>query len=312
MKGAPWFKFFPSDFMAGVAEFTGEERGAYISLLCHQWTTGDLPADRMRLERLAGGPVSDAVALKFVPAATEGRVYNVRLESHREEAQRRSIAGSKAVERREAIRSIERASTDDRPKIDRSSTDEAPMHQRLEARGYMLEARGYMLDARDKKEEPKQSGGCKGVKVRKSFAYTEDFEQAWKAWPSERKGEKGAAFKRWNQCVGRPQLARILESIEEHRSKSQKWKDGYCPEMCNWIRDRGFDTTFESLATAKKPHPAQHVNSDLLAYKDYCRQAETMSQSERADLLAKARDTLPKELSGSLSDVIYRLNRGLT
>lgn len=86
----------------------------------------------------------------------------------------------------------------------------------------------------------------------KGFAYSDDFETAWQAWPSVRKGEKGAAFKRWEQCKGRPPLETILASIEAHKAHCQKWIDGFVPEMVNWISGRGFDTDPTPQAEPKR------------------------------------------------------------
>lgn len=45
--------------------FTTEETGAYIRLLCYQWGNGKIPSEKSVLERIAGGPVSEAVLAKF-------------------------------------------------------------------------------------------------------------------------------------------------------------------------------------------------------------------------------------------------------
>ena len=243
MKGAPWFKFYPSDFMAGVAELTSEERGSYISLLCHQWTTGDLPGERMRLERLAGGPVSDAVAGKFVPAKTEGRVYNVRLESHREEAQRRSIAGKTAVDRREE----KRVSADQPPIIDRSSTDEAPMHQRLEARGQRLEDRGE----RSKPETTPQPPARREAIVDDPDAgYPEDFLAFWKAFPAIRKKNKGITLRKWKDARKKRSAEFIMQSLSDHKAFCADWLRGdgkFIPGPEVWLNKGSYDATFDRV-----------------------------------------------------------------
>ena len=88
-------------------------------------------------------------------------------------------------------------------------------------------------------------GDHSGKRARKAFAYSPEFEEAWKAWPANRKGEKGAAFKAWNKCASRPTIESILASIEAHKQHSAKWLDGFNPEMVNWINGRGFDNTFD-------------------------------------------------------------------
>jgi uncharacterized protein YdaU (DUF1376 family) len=81
---------YPGDFLASTAEWTGEERGLYLLLLTHQWSLGSLPADPSRVCRLVGWSPNlfddcwHIVGTKF--QEREGRLYNRRLEEHRERA----------------------------------------------------------------------------------------------------------------------------------------------------------------------------------------------------------------------------------
>jgi uncharacterized protein YdaU (DUF1376 family) len=43
-----WFKFFPQKWMSGTAFMDYEERGLYITLLCHQHQTGRIPEKTIR------------------------------------------------------------------------------------------------------------------------------------------------------------------------------------------------------------------------------------------------------------------------
>lgn len=81
-KSAPWFDFYPERFIAGTAIMELAERGAYITLLCHQWLAGSLPDDPRILARLAGGDVPPAVLEKF-PVCVDGKRRNAKLESVR-------------------------------------------------------------------------------------------------------------------------------------------------------------------------------------------------------------------------------------
>lgn len=44
-----WFKFMPEKFMGGVEYLSMEARGAYITLLCKQFTSGNIPDKSIRL-----------------------------------------------------------------------------------------------------------------------------------------------------------------------------------------------------------------------------------------------------------------------
>ena len=83
---APAFQFYPDDFLGGTMILSQDEVGAYIRLLCHQWTRGALPADPAKLRRLAGGPVSEEVLAKF-DKGEDGQLRNGRMEAVRAKLQ---------------------------------------------------------------------------------------------------------------------------------------------------------------------------------------------------------------------------------
>ena len=79
----PAFQFYADDFIAGVADMTQAEVGAYIMLLAHGWNTQGLKAsDPARLKLLAKGDVSDHVLGKFT--LENGKLYNKRQEHERQ------------------------------------------------------------------------------------------------------------------------------------------------------------------------------------------------------------------------------------
>lgn len=83
---APSFQFYPSDFMLSTVGWTQEERGAYITGLCIQWSEGSLPIDQNEFCRLLGLVKGTSSALKVVkkfPAFSRSKRANGRLESVR-------------------------------------------------------------------------------------------------------------------------------------------------------------------------------------------------------------------------------------
>lgn len=234
MKGAPWFPFYPADFLGGTFAMDAAEVGAYLRLLCLQWQGGGLPNDPAKLAALSGYTFVSAISDKFA-LCDDGKLRNLRLEEFRERANKKSASATAAINKRWGVK----------PKRDTNEHTDVYTNEHTDViRGQRSEVRGQSTEDRDQRKEI--TGGCKGEKVRKSFAYDADFEQAWKAWPSNRKGEKGAAFKAWKKCAGRPPLESILASIEAHKQHSAKWLDGFNPEMVNWINGRGFDNTFDA------------------------------------------------------------------
>lgn len=84
----PFLPLFFGDFLASTAEWSGEERALYLLCLAHQWSMGSLPIDPKRLaklvdyERRSFDASWDQVSKKFIER--DGRLYNLRLEQHRE------------------------------------------------------------------------------------------------------------------------------------------------------------------------------------------------------------------------------------
>lgn len=79
---SPAFQFYADDFIGGTCHFSAAEVGAYIRLLCHQWGNGEIPADHERLERIAGGPVTEEVLAKF-PNRKNEKMEKVRAASEK-------------------------------------------------------------------------------------------------------------------------------------------------------------------------------------------------------------------------------------
>lgn len=84
---APAFLLYVDDFIAGTAEMSAEEVGAYIRLLCHQWTHGGVPDSQDRSGRIAGlmGSPSLGYVLAKFSLCEDGMLRNSRLESVRSE-----------------------------------------------------------------------------------------------------------------------------------------------------------------------------------------------------------------------------------
>jgi uncharacterized protein YdaU (DUF1376 family) len=109
----PWFKMYPRETLSD-GHFSGwslEERGAWMTLILHNWIEGSLPADQGalgRLLRLDGGTmrgVWSAIGSRFIPHPDlPGRLTSPRLEMERSEAiarlKKMSEAGTKAAKAR--------------------------------------------------------------------------------------------------------------------------------------------------------------------------------------------------------------------
>lgn len=99
MKGAPYFPFFPSDFLGGTAFMSAEEVGCYMRLLCLQWQTGGIPNDQAQIERVTGAKFTPQVAAKF-HLGKDGILRNRRLEEDRKELVSKSEKAKKSAANR--------------------------------------------------------------------------------------------------------------------------------------------------------------------------------------------------------------------
>lgn len=108
MKQQPFLPLFFGDFLAATAEWSGEEQSLYLLLMGHQWALGSIPMEDEKVRRLSRwerGPFARAWAtVKTKFNARDGRLFNERLEEHREHAQeiskKRAEAGNKSAARR--------------------------------------------------------------------------------------------------------------------------------------------------------------------------------------------------------------------
>lgn len=86
----PAFQFYPDDFIGGTCDLSTKEVGAYIRLICYQWSKGKIPSDRNKLNRIAGTNVTLDVLQKFPDG------MNKRLENERTKQEEYKIEKAKA------------------------------------------------------------------------------------------------------------------------------------------------------------------------------------------------------------------------
>jgi uncharacterized protein YdaU (DUF1376 family) len=81
---APAFQFYADDFLAGTITMTNEERGAYIALLCIQWSKEALTENDF--QRVCAGmpPHSQRICQSKFQIDPDGNYKNQRLETERE------------------------------------------------------------------------------------------------------------------------------------------------------------------------------------------------------------------------------------
>ena len=108
----PAFQFYAADFVQGTLAMDVASVGAYIRLLCYQWTSGGVPSEPEKMARICGvsveafGPIWSEIADRF-ESCEDGMLRNARLERTRREQvearKRRSEAGKRGGRPRKAL-----------------------------------------------------------------------------------------------------------------------------------------------------------------------------------------------------------------
>ncbi len=219
----PAFQFYVDNFREGVCDMTQDEVGAYILLLCYQWSQGAIPKERARMERAAAGPVSDHVLRKFQTGA-DGELRNERLEREREKQtafrESRAINGSKGG----------------RPKAS----------ENLVVSG--------SLPVAEPTGEPKKSSPSPVSDLQSSLsvpvpdskppsipAASLGFDEFWKAYP--RRVGKGNAEAAWKKHKCDSILPKILEAVAAAKESSDWKKEAgqFIPHPATWLNRQGWE-----------------------------------------------------------------------
>jgi len=98
---------YASDWLAGTADMSHEEKGIFIDMLAQQWLRGSLPNDLNKLCRMFGGDANrNAIAsiLHKFCISEDGSLHNAKLERVRESSraalEKRSAANSENAKKR--------------------------------------------------------------------------------------------------------------------------------------------------------------------------------------------------------------------
>jgi len=122
----PAFQFYPSEFVSDfkVIMMSMEERGAYITLLSHEWLERGLPNNQDELKALCGNPENWPSIWKKVGQCfyeKKGKLFNKRLEK-----ERKKIQAWKKKSREGGIKSGESRRGKVEPKANHPSTKSEP------------------------------------------------------------------------------------------------------------------------------------------------------------------------------------------
>ena len=271
---SPAFQFYADDFIAGTADMSAEEVGAFIRLLCHQWSKGSIPADEDRSGRIAGllgSPSLRYVMAKFSPCV-DGQLRNNRLELVRAESAKYR---AKQVESGKAGAS-KRWSNPQNP----SDPNRVPMPTPLPT---PLPTPMANQCPQDSSPSPSPTNTPKAPKGAEPVGFA-DF---WGVYP--RKESKVKAINAWKK--NEPDQAtqsRILKDVVA-RKASEAWtkENGqYIPHPASYLNQRRWEDlievpqTKEMLADKLRAHPGNpnHVAHSTATSQQLCEFSEMLTK----------------------------------
>lgn len=241
---APAFQFYADDFIAGTVDMSPAEVGAYIRLLCYQWSRGSAPALPEKMQRVAGGIVSEDVIAKF-PLCEDGNRRNKRLEDVRKAS--------------DAFRKIQAEKAHSRWKKDAAAL---PGHNPGSAGGDAGAIPKPMPNGVPNACSPSPSPSPINTPKAPKGAEPVGFDEFWKAYP--KKVAKPAAIKAWAKLNPNDETFRkILESVKTQSASPDWLKDGgqFIPYPATYLNGRRWEDVFEL------PETKETLEAKLLAHR---------------------------------------------
>lgn len=240
MKGAPWFPFYPADFLGGTFAMDAAEVGAYVRLLCLQWQGGGLPNDPAKLAALSGNTFVSAIADKFV-RCEDGKLRNLRLEEYRERASKKSASATAAINKRWGAKP--EGNTNEHTDVSTNEHTDVILGQRSEVRGQNTEDR-------EQSSTPQPPAKREAVVDDPDAGYPEDFLAFWKAFPAIRKKNKGITLRKWKDARKKRSAEFIMQSLSDHKAFCADWLRGdgkFIPGPEVWLNKGSYDATFDRV-----------------------------------------------------------------
>lgn len=256
----PAFQLYAADFIAGTQEMSQAEVGAYIRLLCQQWTRGSIPSCPDKRERLAGGPVSPDVLAKF-PAAGDGQLKNLRLEEYRDNLefyrQRKVDAGRSGADKRWGRKQNDSTAIPEPWQKDGTAMN-VPLAEAWQEDGYSPSSSSSTPTTTT---TPEEGCGESSKEERKKESLPEGFEEFWKAYP--RKVAKPQAIRAWRKLNPNQELRNSILNDVKARSSSQAWtKDNgtFIPYPATYLNNQ----RWEDSAPASAANPVTVTDLETL------------------------------------------------
>jgi uncharacterized protein YdaU (DUF1376 family) len=241
------------------------EHGAYLLLLMAMWRAGgQLPNDAGRLARIAKvGPQQwnriAATLMRFMTivengaAITQGRLVDEMTAARERSKTAAENARSRWRTRPAVKRQLDPSFNDDAAKsLEIQDVDDADALQRQSGRNATIPIPSSSVET--SVSTVSETAISDASKSRKRNSYPADFEDAWRAYPTDPNMSKLKAFKAWKQLPteDRPRVMASMPGFTAYCRKDPTYR---VVHMERFIRERRFDGYLEAAT------PVSHIAS---------------------------------------------------
>jgi len=229
---SPAFRFYADDFIGGTQILNTEEIGAYILLLCHQWSTGSIPNDDVLIRRIIKTTQAfDLALVKSKFTLVDGVLKNERLEQER--GKQEAFRDKQAINGRLGGRPKNPSLSQTYPKLKPSVS----VSVSGSALSTPLPPEGGMESATKLKPRPRREN-------------KEGFDLFWRAYP--RRIGKGAAEQAFQRAEVDVNV--MIAALESHVSSEDWTKDGgaFIPHPATWLNQRRWEDEMRQTYAKKK------------------------------------------------------------
>jgi uncharacterized protein YdaU (DUF1376 family) len=243
----PWFKFFPSDFLSSTLKMSGEEKGAYVAVLCLIYDTGNaIDDDPQWIARAAGVSVRRWKQLREILLqkekiylTTDGRIANKKavdlLEIDAKAAEKArengSKGGLKAAENRRKSEDKELENPENSAKTAEFDVATLALESQHRARDHIPEAIFQSSSTPNPQPPEDEPDKPRASRARACHADPE-FAKFWERYP--RKTAPDDALKAWRQIIRTGAAPEdIMAGLERYQFNPDP---NYVKHPAGWLR----------------------------------------------------------------------------
>ncbi len=251
MSASPYFKFYSSDFLTGILGMEPDEIAVYTVIIVMIYDRGEpITADmdalawRLRMSAKRFKNVVDRLLSQGKITLSDGRIGNLRAEK---ELQKRKILSEKQSENANA-----RWSNSDEISLQNNDPPMPPHPSGIPSgNAEQMPTRSQRLDTRKDRNLTVSCPKPAAPGLRTRAGYPDDFEEFWRAYPTDANMSKAEAGKQWKRLTAEDREAAIAatQGFREHCRANPDYRPLHAVRFLSQRRFDGFAAKAASAPT---------------------------------------------------------------